>query len=252
MYRKNTAGQFCSFQGVDATTGGIKSGVTWNVRRCIDNTFAAGGGTVAEDSTNGWYTYAMSQADTNGNDIAFNFTGTGAIPQTVNILTTAANPADGIHFGLSALPNTAVSTNASLLTSGTGTDQLSVASGRVDVGKLLGTAWLTPAVAGTPDVTVLASSRSGIRKNVALSNFGILMKDSSGIPVTGLTNTVTLTRSIDSATTFSAGTISVSTEIANGWYMFDLGNGDLNGTSIKFRATAAGCVDLDFSIITNP
>ncbi len=133
MYRKNTASQFLCFQGVDATTGGIKTGVTWTARRCIDGTFAAAGGTVSEDGSTGWYKLAMSQADTNGNDISFNFTGTGAVPQTVNILTTAADPSDVVHFGLTALPNTAVTTNASLLTSGTGTDQLSVASGLVNI-----------------------------------------------------------------------------------------------------------------------
>jgi hypothetical protein len=103
MYRKNTAGQFVCFQGVDASSGGIKSGVTWTVRRCIDGTFAAGGGTVTEDSTNGWYKYAMSQADTNGNDISFNFTGTGAVPQTVNIITTAADPTNATTFGIGNL-----------------------------------------------------------------------------------------------------------------------------------------------------
>lgn len=51
-----------------------------------------------------------------------------------------------------ALPNTACTTNASLVTSGTGTDQISVGTGRVDIGKLLGTAWLAPGTAGTPDV----------------------------------------------------------------------------------------------------
>jgi len=88
MFRKNTSGQYIHFQGVDATTGGIKSGVTWTVRRCIDGTFAAATGTATEDGSTGWYKFALSQADTNGNNIGFNFTGTGAIPQTVNIVTT--------------------------------------------------------------------------------------------------------------------------------------------------------------------
>ncbi len=52
----------------------------------------------------------------------------------------SVNPYDGVHGGMTALPNTACTTNASLLTSGTGTDQLSVTTGRVDVGKALGTA----------------------------------------------------------------------------------------------------------------
>lgn len=119
MYRLNTAGQFFAFQGVDATTGGIKSGVTWTVRRCIDGTFAAAGGTATEDGTTGWYKFAMSQADTNGADISFNFTGTGAVPQTVNILTTAANPADSVRFGLTALPNATAGANTGLPVVGT-------------------------------------------------------------------------------------------------------------------------------------
>ena len=96
MFAKNTAGQFFYFQGVDATTGGIKSGVSWTIRRCIDGTFAAATGTVTEDGSTGWYKFAMSQADTNGNNIGFNFTGTGAVPQTVSILTDGSSTAQHV------------------------------------------------------------------------------------------------------------------------------------------------------------
>jgi hypothetical protein len=105
MFRKNVAGQFIHVQGVDSSTGGIKSGVTWTVRRCIDGTFAAATGTATEDGTTGWYKFALSQADTNGNNIAFNFTGTGAVPQTVNIVTTACDPTS-TAFGLSIAKTT--------------------------------------------------------------------------------------------------------------------------------------------------
>ena len=44
------------------------------------------------------------------------------------------NPYDGVHGGLSALPNTACATNGSLITSGTGTAQLSTSGGEVTVG----------------------------------------------------------------------------------------------------------------------
>lgn len=133
MFRKNVAGQVIHFQGVDSATGGVKSGVTWTVRRCIDGTFAAGGGTVTEDGTTGWYKYAMSQADTNGNNIGFNFTGTGAIPQTVNIITTAADPTDAVRLGLTALPNAAAEAAGGLYTRGTGAGQINQpADGMVD------------------------------------------------------------------------------------------------------------------------
>jgi len=65
---------------------------------------------------------------------------TNMAPCVFNLDLTAWNNQDGVHGGLSCLPNTACTTNASLLTSGTGTDQLSVSSGRVDIGKALGTA----------------------------------------------------------------------------------------------------------------
>ena len=105
MFRKNVAGQFIHFQGVDAATGGIKSGVTWTVRRCLDGTFAAATGTVTEDGTTGWYKFALSQADTNGNNLGFNFTGTGAVPQTVNAITTVLDPTS-TAFGLSLAKTT--------------------------------------------------------------------------------------------------------------------------------------------------
>lgn len=140
MYRKNTAGQFICVQLLLTATGAVATGLTPAARRCIDGTFAAGGGTFTEDGTTGSYKYALAQADTNGNDISIIVTATGAIPVCVNLVTTAADPTDGVHFGLTCLPNTAVTTNASLITSGTGTDQLSVTSGRIDVGKALGTA----------------------------------------------------------------------------------------------------------------
>lgn len=142
MFRKNVSGQTIHFQGVDSATGGIKSGVTWTVRRCIDGTFAAGGGTVTEDGTTGWYKYAMSQADTNGNNIGFNFTGTGAIPQTVNIITTAADPTDAVRLGLTALPNANAEAAGGLYTRGTGAGQINQpADGQIDanVVKLGGT-----------------------------------------------------------------------------------------------------------------
>jgi mRNA-degrading endonuclease toxin of MazEF toxin-antitoxin module len=131
MFKKNTAGQFIHFQGVDASTGGIKSGVSWTVRRCIDGTFAAATGTASEDGTTGWYKFALSQADTNGNNIAFNFTGTGAVPQTVNILTDGAAPDVNITK-IGGTTQTARDLGASVLLSpGTGTGELDITSGVV-------------------------------------------------------------------------------------------------------------------------
>jgi hypothetical protein len=131
MFRKNVAGQFIHFQGVDSSTGGIKSGVSWTARRCIDGTFAAAGLTVTEDGTTGWYKAALTQADTNGNNIGFNFTGSGAVPQTVNIVTTACDPTTATNFGITALPAVASGSAGAVLIDGTGTAAISNSSGKV-------------------------------------------------------------------------------------------------------------------------
>ncbi len=132
-FKKNTSGQFIYFQGVDVATGGIKSGVSWTVRRSLDGTFAAGTGTVTEDGSTGWYRYAMSQADTNGNNIGFNFTGSGAVPQTVNIITDGNAP-DVNVTKVGGTNQTARDLGASVLLSpGTGTGQVSLSSGQVTV-----------------------------------------------------------------------------------------------------------------------
>lgn len=120
MFRKNTASQFVTFCMISATDGSPVTGITPTCRRCIDGTFAAGGGTVTEDTGLGFYKYAMAQADTNGNNIGLRFTGTGAIDTVINFVTTDANPYDAVRFGLSALPNAAADAAGGLVISDAG------------------------------------------------------------------------------------------------------------------------------------
>lgn len=104
--------------------------------------------------------------------------------------------------------------------------------------------------AGLTSVGLATTSRAGIRKNVALANFEIMMTDSTNHnPATGLT--VTVTRSIDGAA-FAAGTLGAVTELSNGFYKFDFAAGDLNGTVVTLRATAVGADDLGITIHTDP
>ena len=116
---------------------------------------AAIGGSVANQG-NGQYAVALSQADTNGNDIGFLFTATGCVPVGFTIVTTALNPYDTVR-GLSgtALPNAAAEAAGGLYTQGNGAGQINQpANGMVDVNdvRLLGTAWATPTVPGVPNV----------------------------------------------------------------------------------------------------
>lgn len=138
--RKNTAGQTVCFLLLNASTGAGLTGATVAVRRCIDGTFAAATGTVTEDA-GGWYKFAPSQADTNGDQIGFFFSATSAVGVSLNVRTTAADLADATRLGLTALPNAAAGANGGLPTGdasgrvavqvGTGTGQINSSGGKV-------------------------------------------------------------------------------------------------------------------------
>lgn len=119
MYRKNVAGQFVAFAGVNATTGAGLSGATWAARRSLDGVFAAVTGTITEDTGLGFYRLALSQADINGNDCEYFFTATNAVPVCLNVVTTAADPTNAVSFGLSNL-DAAISSRMASYTQPTG------------------------------------------------------------------------------------------------------------------------------------
>jgi len=95
----------------------------------------ATGGFIVVDGTNmpGLYQFGIPNAAlaSGADSVVFYFTGaTNLAPIVLEIELTATSNQDAVHGGMSALPNTACTTNASLLTSGTGTDQISVSSGK--------------------------------------------------------------------------------------------------------------------------
>lgn len=158
MYRKNTAGQYVYFALVNATTGAALTGATVTGKRGIDGAAQASvTGTISEDA-GGQYHLAMSQADVNGNNIGYLFTATNAIPVSISVVTTAADPTDAVHFGLSALPNAAAEAAGGLYTRGSGAGQINQSTnGQIDgnVARWLNTA-VTAAQAGIPDVALKA------------------------------------------------------------------------------------------------
>lgn len=171
MLRKNVAGQFLYFAGVNATTGAALTGATFSVRRSIDGTFAAGGGTITEDTGLGFYKCALTQADTNGNDLAFFFTATNAIPVCINVLTTAADPSDTVRYGLTALPNVASGSAGAIITSGTGTAQLSVSSGLVTLAGVTHTGAVIPTVTTVTNQLTAAQIATGVWQDTTAGDF---------------------------------------------------------------------------------
>lgn len=84
--KKNVASQSIGAQLVSSTDGSNFTS-TASVFVTIDNgTQSAGGGTVTHEG-NGYHSYTPTQGETNGDHIAFTFTGTGAISATVQVYT---------------------------------------------------------------------------------------------------------------------------------------------------------------------
>lgn len=67
-----------------AFTGSVTVAVTVDAGTQATGTVGSG---ACTHEGNGYHTYAPSQAETNGSLIAFTFTGTGAVPTTVQVFT---------------------------------------------------------------------------------------------------------------------------------------------------------------------
>jgi len=85
--KKNVASQSIGAQMITTADGTIFTGAV-SVLYTIDNgTQTSGGGTAPAHEGNGFHSYTPLQAETNGDHIAFTFTGTGAITSTVQVYT---------------------------------------------------------------------------------------------------------------------------------------------------------------------
>lgn len=103
---------------------------------------------------------------------------------------------------------------------------------------------------GVDDVAkdLFVESQLAIKKNMAVSGFAFVMKDTTGQPVTG--KMVTAKRVLDGGSlTTMANSV---TEISGGTYTIDLAAADVNGTTVLFLFTASGCLPTEFNIITQP
>ena len=94
-------------------------------------------GFIVVDGTNmpGWYELGIPNAAlSSAKSVAIMLKGAAnMVPCNIEIELTATDNQDAVHGGMSALPNTACTTNGSLITSGSGTAQLLVSSGLVSM-----------------------------------------------------------------------------------------------------------------------
>ena len=93
--KKNVASQVIGAQMVTASDGSAFTGTVSCAVTVDGGTQSAGGGTVTHEG-NGFHSYTPTQAETNGDHVAFTFTGAGAVPVTVQVYTTFPQSADGL------------------------------------------------------------------------------------------------------------------------------------------------------------
>ena len=132
--------------------------------------FASPSGAVSE-LANGWYKVAGSATDTSTlGPLILHATAATADPTDTTYEVVAYNPQDSVHLGLTSLPNTAVTTNASLLTSGTGTDQLSVSAGKTLL-QATQTGVTIPTVATVTNQLTAAAIATGVWQDATAGDF---------------------------------------------------------------------------------
>lgn len=144
----------------------------------------ASGGFKEKDATNmpGWYEFGVTNAGlaSGSKTVSIHFQGaTNMAPCVLEFELTATDNQDGVHGGMTALPNTACTTNASLLTSGSGTDQLSVSSGRAKADTVYwnAAAVATPTNAGYPLIDI----HSGTGTNqLSVSSGQVILQTGTG------------------------------------------------------------------------
>lgn len=85
MYLKNTAGQNLPFAMIKSSDGTALTGATVTGRCSIDGGAQTTVTGMITEKGYGEYNLALSQADTNGNQIGYLFTATGAIPVHITV-----------------------------------------------------------------------------------------------------------------------------------------------------------------------
>jgi len=242
--KKNVAGQMVGAQLVSATDGSAFTGAV-TVSVTVDaGTQAAGsvGAGACTHEGNGYHTYAPAQAETNGDLVAFTFTGTGAVPVTIQVYTSFPQSADA--------PTAAANADAvwdELRAGHTTTGSFGEVSTTADVAAAV---WDETRSGHTSTGTFGEQLQitSNVKKNVALSNFMFQMFDaSSHAPAAGLTVSCFISQD---GGAFAATTTATATAVSNGWYKINLTQTEMNANVIAFRATATGADETGITLIT--
>jgi hypothetical protein len=202
--------------------------------------FAAPSGAVSEIG-NGWYKVAGNATDTGTlGPLALHATATGADPSDALYPVVAYSPQDAVHLGLSALPNTACTTNASLLTSGTGTDQISVSAGKLLLQATQTGVTIPTVTTVTNQLTAAAIATAHWQDTTAgdftvASSIGKSLYTSGAVP--GASGGLLIAGTNAGATSFTAGIVISNT---SGYGLGIFGGSGYDGINVTAGANANG------------
>ena len=105
--KKNVASQSIGAEMITSADGTAFTGSVSVLVTKDNGTQTAGGATAPVHEGNGYHSYSPTQAETNADHIAFTFTGTGAIPATVQLFTNFPQTVDN-DTKISLIPTTAM------------------------------------------------------------------------------------------------------------------------------------------------
>ena len=233
--KQNVASQIIGVQMVSATDGSAFTGAVSASVTVDGGVQGAGGGTVTHEG-NGFHTYTITQAETNGAHVAVTFTGTGAVPRTVQAWTTF--PQTGDSFARVGAPaGASVSADIAAV-------KVDTAAILVDTGTTLDARIPAALVGGRMDANVGAISSDSVAADNAEAFF-----DGTGYAGTNnVIPTVTTTGTATAVTTvngLAAGVITAASIAADAITAAKIADGAIDAATFAAGAINAAAIAAD-------
>lgn len=191
--KRNTSGQIIGVQMVSSTDGSAFTSTVSALVTKDGGTQTAGGGSVTHEG-NGFHSYTITQSETDADHVAVTFTGTGAVPATVQVYTSFPQTGDAFAR-LGAPVGASISADVAAVQADTDNIQTrlptSLVSGRIDAS--LG------AIASGVDFSATMKASINTEADTALSDVGLTST------VTGRIDAAVSTRSSQTSVDTLAG-----------------------------------------------
>ena len=214
--KKNVASQVIGVQMITAADGTAFTGAVTALITVDGGTQSASGGTGPTSEGNGLHTYIPTQAETNGDHIAFTFTGTGAIPATIQVYTGFPQTVDNNVLAAGATGFAAIDTVVDSILVDTGTTiPATIATAQADLDIITGVSGvnLLTATQASIDAIETDTGTTVPAQIAALNNVAATDIVSAGA-ITTLTGAVVNVDLVDTLTTYTGNTVQTGDSFA--------------------------------------